>query len=58
LVSAAGVSSTGNVHLDKQINTVITLMKISRNRAEFEEFFERAFPGPQLRLPLVVEIEG
>lgn len=51
-------AATGNEHLDKQINTVITLMKISRNRAEFEEFFERAFPGPQLRLPLIIEIES
>jgi hypothetical protein len=49
-------ATTGNVHLDRQINTVITLMRISRNRAEFEEFFDRAFPGPQLKLPLVVEI--
>ena len=32
-------------------------MKISRNRAEFEEFFERAFAPPQMKLPLVVEIE-
>ena len=50
-------ATTGNVHLDKQINTVITLMKISRNRAEFEEFFDRAFPPPQMKLPLVVEVE-
>jgi hypothetical protein len=51
-------STIGNVHLDRQINTVITLMKISHNRAEFEEFFDRAFPGPQMKLPLAVEIEG
>lgn len=49
-------ATTGNVHLDKQINTVITLMKISRDRREFEDFFERAFPPPQMRLPLVIEV--
>jgi hypothetical protein len=48
--------STGNVHLDRQINSVITLMKISRNRAEFEDFFERAYPPPQEKLPLVIDI--
>lgn len=49
-------ATTGNVHLDRQISTVITLMRISRNRAEFEEFFERAFPPPQQKLPLVIDI--
>ncbi len=48
--------STGNVHLDRQINAVITLMKISQNRAEFEEYFERAFPPPQQKLPLVINV--
>jgi hypothetical protein len=48
--------STGNVHLDRQINAVITLMKISRNRAEFEEYFERAFPPAQPKLPLVIDV--
>jgi P63C domain len=48
--------STGNVHLDRQINSVITLMKISRNRAEFEDFFERAFPPAQPKLPLVIDV--
>jgi hypothetical protein len=50
-------ATTGNIHLDRQINTVITLMRISQSRAEFEEFFDRAFPGPQLKLPLVIDIE-
>ena len=47
---------TGNAHLDKQISTVITLMRISRNRYEFEEFFERAFPPPEPKLPLVIDV--
>ena len=49
-------ATTGNVHLDRQISTVITLMRISRNRAEFEEFFERAFPPLQQKLPLVIDV--
>ena len=48
---------TGNAHLDRQISTVTTLMRIARNLAEFEELFERAFPPPQQRLPLVVELD-
>jgi hypothetical protein len=50
-------ADTGNDHLDKQINTVITLMKASRNRHEFEELFERVFPPPQQKLPLVIELQ-
>lgn len=49
-------ATTGNVHLDKQISTVITLMRISRNRLEFEDFFERAFPPPEQKLPLVIDV--
>lgn len=48
---------TGNVHLDKQISTVTTLMRISRNLREFEELFERAFPPAQPKLPLVIDID-
>jgi hypothetical protein len=48
--------TTGNEHLDRQISHVSMLMRISRNLPEFEEFFARAFPPPQERLPLVVEI--
>jgi len=48
--------STGNVHPDRQINAVITLMKVSRNRAEFEELFERAFPPAQPKLPLIIDV--
>jgi hypothetical protein len=49
-------ATTGNAHLDRQISTVTTLMRIARNRAEFEELFERAFPPPQERLPLVIDL--
>jgi hypothetical protein len=48
--------TTGNQHLDRQITSVITLMKISRNRAEFEDLFERAFPPPQQKLPLIIDV--
>ncbi|UED84187.1 P63C domain-containing protein [Streptomyces profundus] len=48
-------ADTGNSHLDKQISHVIMLMRISKDRAEFEDLFARAFPEPQLRLPLVLE---
>ncbi|WP_423811922.1 P63C domain-containing protein, partial [Pseudomonas aeruginosa] len=36
-------SDTGNVHLDRQISTVITLMRISTSNSEFEDLFARAF---------------
>jgi hypothetical protein len=49
-------ASTGNPHLDRQISTVTTLMRISSNKREFAELFERAFPPLQPRLPLVVEV--
>lgn len=45
----------GNRHLEKQISTVTTLMRISSTKAEFEDLFERAFPPPQMRMPLVLE---
>jgi hypothetical protein len=50
--------NTGNAHLDKQISTVTTLMRISGDKNEFEDLFERAYPPPQARLPLVVEVEA
>ena len=50
--------STGNVHLDRQISTVTTLMRIAHDRREFEELFERAFPSPQGRLPLVIDVSS
>lgn len=51
-------SDTGNKHLDRQISTVTTLLRISDDKAQFEELFERAFPPPQTRLPLRVPVEG
>jgi hypothetical protein len=48
-------ADTGNQHLDRQISTVTTLMRISDDRAHFEELFERAFPPAQGRLPLRIE---
>lgn len=48
---------TGNAHLDRQISTVTTLMRIARNLPEFEELFERAFPPAQERLPLVISLD-
>lgn len=47
------ISDTGNVHLDRQISTVITLMRISASNSEFEELFDRAFAA-QPRLPVVI----
>ena len=49
-------NDTGNPHLDRQISTVTTLMRIARNRQDFEDLFERAFPPLNPRLPLVVEV--
>lgn len=49
-------ADTGNPHLDKQISTVTTLMRVARDQSEFEDLFERAFPPPLPRLPLVVPV--
>lgn len=49
-------TDTGNVHLDKQILTVTTLMRIARDKQDFQDMFERAFPPPQQRLALVVDV--
>lgn len=47
---------TGNIHLDRQISTVTTLMRISANKDEFEEHFAKAFkPAWQERIPLIVD---
>lgn len=48
-------ADTGNTHLDRQISTVTTLMRIAGSKEEFEDLFERAFPPPQMRLPLVLD---
>lgn len=47
--------STGHPHLDRQISTVTTLMRIAQSKAEFKELFDRAFPPPQERLPIPLE---
>ena len=49
-------ADTGNVHLDRQISTVTTLMRIADSKSEFMDLFERAFPPAQGRLPFVVEV--
>ena len=51
-------ADTGNTHLDRQISTVTTLMRIANTKEEFENLFERAFPPPQMRLPLVLDARG
>jgi hypothetical protein len=33
---------------------VTTLMRIAEDKEQFEDLFEKAFPPPQQRLPLVV----
>lgn len=50
---------TGNVHLDRQITSTTTLMRISATQEEFDANFEKAFPlsVPQPRLPLVVDVK-
>lgn len=52
-------ADTGNVHLDRQITAVTTIMKLSDNREHFEENFEKAF-GKHYheRLPLVIDAEA
>jgi hypothetical protein len=53
-------ADTGIEHLDKQIDTVTTLMRVSDNREEFDRLFARAFSKPekpvQGRLPLVIDV--
>lgn len=51
-------ADTGNPQLDRQISTVTTLLRIANSKAEFEDLFERAFPPPQQRLPLVLDSIG
>jgi P63C domain len=48
-------ADTGNPHLEMQVSTVTTLLRIARDKQEFEDLFERAF-AKQLRLPLVIEV--
>lgn len=53
-------ADTGNEHLDRQIMTVITLMRISENKDELERHFAKAFGKPvpmiQQRLPLFIDV--
>jgi hypothetical protein len=49
-------ADTGNKHLDRQISTVTTLMRISDSKEQFEVLFEKAFPPVQPRLPLVIDV--
>lgn len=50
-------ADTGNIHLDRQITAVTTILKVSDDRKDFEENFKKAFGKPyQQRLPLVVEV--
>jgi hypothetical protein len=46
----------GHPHLDKQVTSVIALMRASDSKAEFTRLFEKVFPkrGQQMRLPLVI----
>lgn len=46
---------TGNPHLDKQISNVTMLMRIAKDKADFEDMFDRAY-SLQQRLPLVIEV--
>lgn len=50
-------ADTGNPQLDRQITAVLTIMKISDSREQFEENFKKAFGKDyQPRLPLVVKV--
>ena len=55
-------ADTGNEHLDRQIMTVITLMRVSDNKEELEHNFAKAFgkavPMVQQRLPLVIGVSA
>lgn len=51
-------AETGNTHLDRQIATITTLMRVADNKRHFEQLFEKAFPPPQQRLPLALEDEA
>jgi len=54
-------ADTGNEHLDRQIMTVITLMRISDTKEELARHFAKAFgkplPAVQERLPLVIDVK-
>ena len=47
-------ADTGIEHLDQQIGQVTMLLRIAKDKDEFEDIFDRAFPPLQPRLPLPV----
>jgi hypothetical protein len=48
---------TGSPHLNSQISTVTTLLRVSEGKQQFEELFNRAFAKHyQERLPLVISV--
>jgi len=49
-------ADTGNKHLDRQIVSVLTLMRAAETKEQFEELFERVHPPAQPRLPLFVHV--
>jgi hypothetical protein len=53
-------ADTGNIHLDRQITAVTTLMRVSESKEELEHNFAKAFgkpsPGIQQKLPFTVDI--
>jgi len=51
-------ADTGNIHLDRQITATTTIMKVSDDRKNFEENFQKAFGKIyQQRLPLVIDVK-
>ncbi len=50
-------ADTGNVHLDRQISTVTTLLRIADDKADFDRLFGKAFPSPQGKPPLIIEVD-
>jgi hypothetical protein len=52
-------ADTGNEHLDRQIMTVITLMRVSDTKEELARHFAKAFGKLpiQQRLPLVIDVK-
>ncbi len=47
---------TGNSHLDRQIVSVLTLMRAADSKEQFEELFERVHPPLQPKLPLFIPV--
>ena len=52
-------ADTGSPHLDKQITSVTTILRVSDNRRDFADNFDKAFGKfYQLKLPLVLDDKG